>query len=59
MNNNANLVEIFYFADEFCKEFTETMRGHLIVGDTGKKRRDKPSKLSDAEVITIPYCFSP
>jgi len=23
MNSNVNLVEIFYFTDEFCKEFSK------------------------------------
>ena len=57
MNNNVNLVEIFYLADEFCKEFELIMRGHHIERESGLKRRNKPSKLSDAEVITILIAF--
>jgi len=31
---DANLVEIFYLVDEFCKEFYKTMEGHNhTVGD--------------------------
>ena len=57
MNSNANLVEIYYIADEFCKEFYKNMEGHLLAKDNAKKRRNKPSKLNDAEVITILIAF--
>ncbi len=57
MNSNVNLVEIFYFADEFCKEFDKMVRGHQLEQDTGKKHRNKSSRLSDAEVITILIAF--
>ena len=30
MNSNVNLVEIFYLADEFCKEFHKLMEGHTL-----------------------------
>ena len=30
MNSNVNLVEIFYFTDEFCKEFSKMVRGHQL-----------------------------
>jgi len=54
---STKLVEIFYLADEFCKEFYKVMEGHLLPNDNGKKHRNKPSKLSDAEVITILTAF--
>jgi len=57
MNSNVNLVEIFYFTDEFCKEFEKMVRGHQLEQDAGKKHRNKPSRLSDAEVITILIAF--
>jgi len=57
MNSNANLVEIFYIADEFCKDFHKTMEGHILTKNNAKKRRNKPSKLNDAEVITILIAF--
>lgn len=57
MNSNINLVEIFYLADEFCKEFELIIRGHLIEKESGLKRRNKPSILSNAEVITILIAF--
>ena len=57
MNIRANLVEIYYLADEFCKEFNKVMKGYQISDDSLKKRRNKPSKLNDAEVITILIAF--
>jgi hypothetical protein len=44
-------------ADEFCKEFYKAMEGHQLASNTGKKVRNKPAKLNDAEVITILIAF--
>jgi len=57
MNKNVNLVEIFYIADEFCKEFYKTIEVHTLTENNLKKKRNKPSKLNDAEVITILIAF--
>jgi len=57
MNNSINLVEIFYLADEFCKNYYKSMEGHRLDNKGGKKRRNKPSKLIDSEVITIMIAF--
>lgn len=57
MNSTTNLIEIFFFADEFCKEFEKTLKDNLISADNSVKRRNKPCKLSDAEVITILIAF--
>ncbi len=57
MNENVNLVEIFYITDEFCKEFYKTMEGYTLTENNSKKRKNKPSKLNDAEVITILIVF--
>lgn len=57
MNNTVNLVEIFYLADEFCKNYYETMEGCRIDDKSGKKRRNKRSRLNDSEVITIMIAF--
>ena len=59
MFKTSNLVEIFYLADEFCKEFYQVIEGQQLTDDSGKKRRNKPSKLNDAEVITIFDSLSP
>jgi len=57
MNSNVKLVEIFYFAGEFCNEYDQVMRGHQLEQKSEKKHRNKPSKLNDAEVITILIAF--
>ena len=57
MKDYVNLMEIFYLADEFCKEFYKNMAGYQIETNTGKKRRNKPCKLNDSEVITILIAF--
>lgn len=53
----SNLVDIFFYADEFCKEFYKTLEGTQLSSDNSKKRRNKPCRLSDSEVITILICF--
>ena len=53
----ANLVEIFYLVDEFCKEFDKVMDGHILAKDTGKKSRKRAFRMSDSEVITIMIYF--
>ena len=57
MFKTSNLVEIFCLADEYCKEFYKAMEGHQLAEDGGKRHRNKPSKLNDAEVITILIAF--
>lgn len=53
----ANLTEIFYIIDEFCKKFDQTIKSHSLSAETSKKTRNKKSKLSIAEVITILVLF--
>lgn len=53
----ANLTEIFYIIDEFCKNFDQTIKSHSLSAETSKKKRNKKSKLSIAEVITILVLF--
>jgi len=54
---NANLVEIFYIIDEFCKEIEKAMEGHILSSDTSKKRRKRAFTMSDSEIITIMILF--
>ncbi len=51
------ITEIFFYTDEFCKEFYKVMEGHQLPEETAKKKRNKPCKLSDSEVITIMIAF--
>jgi len=57
MDIRPKLTEIFYFSDEFCKEYYKVMEGHALQDDLSKKHRNKPCKLCDSEVITIMIAF--
>lgn len=57
MDIRPKLIEIFYFTDEFCKEFYKTFEGVRLSPNSSKKSRNKPCKLSDSEVITILIAF--
>lgn len=46
------ITEIFYLADEFCKDFEKTISKHTL----GNEPRRKP-KMSQSEVITIMILF--
>ena len=53
---DANLIEIFCILDEFCKYFTPELKKHTL--DTGnKRRRNRPCRMSDSEVMTILVLF--
>jgi uncharacterized protein YktB (UPF0637 family) len=52
---NTSIVEIVYLIDEFCKKFEKVKKGHVLVEDTSKKRRNR--SMSDSEVITIVILF--
>lgn len=51
-NLDTKLIEIFYNADEFCKEFV-TMLAAKIKQIGNKKQRTRAGKLSLSEIITI------
>jgi hypothetical protein len=53
----SKLVDIFFFTDEFCKEFNKSLEGTQLKADNSKKSRNKPCCLSDSEVITILIAF--
>ena len=54
---DANIVEIFYLVDEFCKEFDKAKEGHILQKDCGKKSRKRAFCMTDSEVITIMIYF--
>ena len=54
--NTANLVEIFCIFDESCKIFEPELKKHLV-DVPGKKRRNRKSRMSDAEIMTILVLF--
>lgn len=57
MLSDGKITEIFCMADDFCKFFNETVKRHTLEENDGKKHRNKPNKLSDAEIITIMIMF--
>lgn len=57
MLSTDKITEIFYLVNEFCKEYSQTQENHILVEDTGKKRRIRKFKMSDSEVITIMILF--
>lgn len=44
-------------ADDFCKFFDETVKKHSFQVSDGKSHRNKPNRMSNAEVITILVAF--
>ena len=52
------VTEIFYFMDNFCKEFYKSIEAHAIE-EAGKARREprRKPKMSSGEVITIMVLF--
>jgi hypothetical protein len=54
---DSKLVDIFFHADEFCKDLNKTLEGAQLRSDNSLKHRNKPCKLSDSEVITILIFF--
>jgi hypothetical protein len=53
----SNIVEIYYIADEFSKKFDEVMAGHLLMGNNGKRHRNRKFTMSVPEVMTIMILF--
>jgi hypothetical protein len=51
------IIEIFCIADDFCKEFEQEIKKHQIGEGSQCKRRNRPTRLSDSEIITILLCF--
>ena len=45
------ITEIYYMADDFCNFFSDIVKKHTIEVNDGE--RNMPSRMSDAEIITI------
>lgn len=54
--NDTNLIEIFCVLDEFCKYFTPELKKHQL-SNPEKRHRNRKSRLSDSEVMTILVLF--
>ncbi len=55
--NIDKITEIFCLIDDFCKEFEEVKKGHVIAENTAVRQRNRKFRLSDSEVITILIIF--
>lgn len=53
----SKVIEIFYLADEFCKQYDKVIKNYSLSQSSNKKRRNKPSKMSHSEVMTILILF--
>lgn len=53
---DANIVEIFYYADEFSRAYDRLLEQHSLPGPGMPKRKRRP-KMSDAEVMTLLILF--
>ena len=52
----AKVTEFFCMADDFCKEFAKTQDKYMVK-DKNHKHRNKPSRMSDAEIMVILILF--
>ena len=52
----ANLVEIYCIFDEFCKVFEPELKKHIIANPE-KRHRNRPCRVSDAQIMTILVLF--
>ena len=52
----ANLVEIYCIFDDFCKIFEPELKKRMIDMD-GKAHRNRPCRVSDAEIMTMLVLF--
>ena len=57
MISTDKITEIFCYIDEFQKEFEQAQEGHLLEVNVGIKRRNRKSKLSNSEVMTLMVLF--
>jgi len=57
MISKDKTTEFFCVIDDFCKEMSQIIDQNAILEDTNKKKRNRKSKMSDSEVITILILF--
>ena len=58
MFSEAKVTEIFYLADDLCKEFSKYQEKHMFsTSPKNVKRRNKPNRMSDAEIMLILIFF--
>ena len=58
MFSEAKVTEIYCLVDDFCKEFAKYQENHMFVSSQKDgKHRDKPNRMSDAEIMLIMILF--
>ena len=59
MITEDKVIEIFYMADEYSKEFSKVRQKYSLDEgqNDGKRRRNKPNRMSDAEIMVILILF--
>ncbi len=56
MFSEAKVTEIYCLADDFCKEFALQQKKYMLE-DKNRKHRNKPNRMSDAEIMVILSLF--
>jgi len=54
----SKITEIYYMADDFCKEFAWWQEKYMVK-DSNRKHCNKQNRMSDTEIITILILFHP
>ena len=57
MITDSKIIEIFCLLDDFSKEYNTLIAENSLPEPNGKKRRNRKSKMSDGEVMTILVLF--
>ena len=58
MFSEAKVTEIYCLADDFCKDFEKYQEKHMFSSSsTSEKHRNKPNRMSDAEIMLIMILF--
>ena len=58
MFSEAKVTEIYCLADDFCKEFSKYQEKHMFsTSPKNGKHRNKPNRMSDAEIMLIMILF--
>lgn len=52
MFSELKITEIYYMADDFCKEFASQQEKYMLE-DKKVKHLNKPNRMSDAEIMVI------
>lgn len=54
MINKGEVITIFFEIDEFCKAYSHHLDRMGVEDISTRKHRNKPCRMSDSEIITIP-----